>query len=299
MATNHELRHLRSFVVAGELEHFGRAAERLAIVQPALSRQIRELEEAVGAPLFERLPRGVRLTAAGRAYLDEARAILAAVERAAWRAREVAQGRTGVLRVGFVDTTIYHSRLPAMCERFRRKYPGVRLELVQQTSLELGARLREGALDLAFVFHLPENLPGLRSRPLLTEDVRLAVPRAHPLARRRPVRLEHLRDESFVWIPRAVSPPFHDRVVAACRRAGFTPRVVQEAQTDVTVLSLVAAGAGLTFCVASSANRKPRGVAVVRIADLGVSFTLHAAWRGDSPNPALAGMLELVGPGAE
>lgn len=255
---------------------------------------MQELERAVGTALFERLPRGVRLTAAGRAYLDDARRILGEVERAAMRARETAAGQEGTLRVGFVETTVYHPRLPGVIAKFRRAHPRVRLELVQQPSAVLGEMIRAEALDLAFVFHPPENLPALQHRPIVREAVRLALPRMHPLAARRRIALSELRDEEFVWIPRSVSPIFHDRVVASCQRAGFTPRVVQEGASDTAILSLVAVGAGLSFCVESSAHRCPREVVLKPVHGLDVDFLLQTIWRSDSRAPALAALLALL-----
>jgi DNA-binding transcriptional LysR family regulator len=282
-----ELRHLRYFVTTAHLEHFGRAAERLAIVQPALSRQIRELEAELGVALFERLARGVRLTAAGRAFLHDAERLLADAQHAADRARATAAGRAGHLRVGFVDTAIYHPVLPRQIERFRREFPSIELELVQQPSLAQGELLRNGALDIGFVFHRPQNISTLATHPIVSEPIVLAVPHRHPLARRQHVRLAEPRRERFVWIPRAVSPPFYDLVFAACARHGFAPNVVQEGQTDLTILSLVATGVGLSFSVASARRRAPKQVAFVRVSDLGITVQLQAIWRTDNPNPAL------------
>lgn len=293
-----EFRHLRSFVAAGQLEHFGRAAARLAIAQPALSRQIQELEEELGTPLFERLPRGVRLTAAGRAFLREAEALLAQARDAIERTRDAGAGRTGRLRIGFVDTAIYRPDLPALLQDFRGGFPGVQLELVQQPSAVQGERLRAGTLDVGFVYHLPADVPALATHRLHAEKIVLALPASHRLATRRRLRLAALRDEPFVWIPRPLSPPFYDGVFAACHRAGFEPRVVQESQSDLANLSLVAAGAGLTFCVASAALRKPANVALLPVSDLGLTFHLTAIWRTDNANPALAHFLAHLRPRA-
>lgn len=289
-----ELRHLRYFVVAAQLEHFGRAAARLAIVQPALSKQIRELETEIGTTLFVRLPRGVRLTAAGRTFLHEATALLTQVNLAAQRARDVGHGQTGRLRVGFVDTTIYHPALPRIIHDFRRRFPAVQLDLVQQPSLAQGEMLRTGSIDVGFVYHRPTGLPQLACHPLLVEKIMLAVPRTHRLAARRRVRLAELRDENFVWIPRTVSPPFYDGVIAACQRHGFVPRIVQEGHTDLTILSLVATGVGLTFCVASTVHRKPAEVTLVSVPDLKLTVRLEAVWRTDHANPALPHFLSVM-----
>jgi DNA-binding transcriptional LysR family regulator len=289
-----ELRHLRYFVTTAQLEHFGRAAARLSIVQPALSKQIRELEEEIGTPLFERLPRGVKLTAAGRAFLEEAERVLQDVDAASQRARDVAQGKIGGLRVGFVDTAIYHSIVPRVFHEFRQRWPAVDLELIQQPSAAQGELLRAGSLDVGFVFHHPANLPPLAAQFITVDPIQLAVPTAHGLARRRQVRLNELKNEPFVWIPRALSPNFHDAIFAACARHGFTPHVVQEGNTDLTLLSLVAAGAGLTFCVASAKARKPADVTLLKVTDLKLTVRLDAIWRTDNPNPALPHFLALV-----
>ena len=289
-----ELRHLRYFVTAARLQHFGRAAARLSIVQPALSKQIRELEEELGTGLFERLPRGVRLTAAGQSFLRDAEALLRDAELAGRRARDAGAGRTGQLRVGFVDTAIYHPVLPRIIQEFRHEFPAVQLELVQQPSIVQGELLRSGSLNVGFVFHPPSDLATLATHPVLSEPIVLAVPRSHRLARARQVKLAELKDEAFVWIPRAVSPNFHDGIFAVCARHGFTPRVVQEGQTDLTILSLVAAGVGLSFCVASARARKPRDVALVKVTDLRMTVRLAAIWRTDDPNPALAHFIAVV-----
>lgn len=282
-----ELRHLRSFVAAAELEHFGRAAERLHIVQPALSRQIRELEDEIGAPLFSRLKRGVRLTAAGRVLRDEARQLLARLDDALARTRAIASGREGLLRVGFVDTAVYSPALPKLFDQFRRRHPGVRLELLQRTSLAQAELLRRGEIDLAFVYHHPERLGALAVRPLWRERILLAVPARHRLAKRRSVRLTELREESFVWIPRDLSPAYYDLVFRGCAAAGFRPNIVQEGGTDSAIMSLVAAGAGLSFCLESSRHHRPAGVALVPIRDLKAYVQLDAVWRTDRDNPAL------------
>ena len=289
-----ELRHLRYFLAAAQLEHFGRAAKRLAIVQPALSKQIRELEEEVGTGLFERLPRGVRLTPAGRSFMRDAEALLAALNAATERAREVGAGRQGRLRVGFVDTAMYHPVVAAMVHTYRGEFPDVQLDLIQHPSVVQGEMVRAGDLNVGFVFHLPDGIPALARCGLLTERIVLAVPAGHPLAKRSRVGLSEIRDENFVWIPRAVSPNFHDGVFAACARHGFAPRVVQEGQTDLTILSLVAAGVGLSFCVESAAARKPREVVLVDVPDLRMSVRLHAIWRTDDANPALPQFVSVV-----
>lgn len=282
-----ELRHLRSFLVAAETEHFGRAAARLHVVQPALSKQMRELETEIGAALFERLPRGVRLTAAGREFAGQARVLLDQLASAVAAARDTAAGRRGRLFIGHVDTALHAPLLPKLFAGFQRTHPGVTLELLQHTSLQQADLLRKGTIDLAFAYHRPDRLGDLAERPVLTDKVVLAVPPAHRLARKRTVAWPDLRRESFVWIPRDLSPAYHDLVFSTCRRHGFQPKIVQESRSDSALLSLVQAGTGLTFCLASTRHRRPQGVVLLNLREPLPPFTLSAYWRSGNDNPAL------------
>jgi len=292
-----ELRHLRSFLVAAELEHFGRAAARLHIVQPALSKQMRELETEVGVAFFQRLPRGVRLTPAGREFRDHAAAILRRVDEAVAGSRAVHTGEKGTLLIGHVDTAVYAPILPRLIDRFRRAHPGIRVELRQHTSLQQAELLRRGEIDLAFVYHPPERLPALAGRPVLTDTVVLAVPAGHRLARRRRVSLAETKAERFVWIPRDLSPAYYAMILKACRAHGFIPDIVQEGGSDSAILSLVAAGTGLSFALASTRQRRPAGVTFVPLSDPLPRLTLSACWRRDSPNPAVPAFTALLPPG--
>ncbi len=289
-----ELRHLRYFVVAAQHEHFGRAARALSIVQPALSKQIAQLEEEVGAPLFERLPRRVRLTASGASFWQDARAILQQVVGAAERARDVRKGRIGTLRVGFVETVGYGRTFPKIVQRFRQKYPEVKLELVQRTSADQGDLLREEQLDAGFLFHKAVNGPRLEGIEMAREGILLAMPKVHRLARRGRLDLTDFRNEPFVWIGRAVSPPFHDLVFAACARRGFAPRIVQEGTTDAANLSLVAAQVGVSICVASAQAWKPHDVVLRSVGGLEEKVILSVPWPGGNANPALQHFLMVV-----
>src|SRR5258706_5992609 len=153
-----ELRHLRYFVAVGEEEHFGRAAERLHVVQPALTRQVRQLEEELGCALFERLKWGVRLTEAGKSFLEEARRLLTDLGRGVDRTRLVAQGKVGRVRVGFSETATHGGELPSILRHFRASWPDVRLELFPGTSISAGEQLRNREVDVAFVYIPPSNL---------------------------------------------------------------------------------------------------------------------------------------------
>ena len=289
-----ELRHLRYFVAVGEEEHFGRAAERLHVVQPALTRQVRQLEEEMGFALFERLKRGVRLTEAGKSFLEETRRLLADLGRSVDQARLVAEGTVGRLRVGFSDTATYSGELPSILRAFRARWPEVRLELSPSSSVGAGDLLRRQEVDVAFVYAAPTDLRDLKTHAISVERWVLALPQAHPLAKRKRVKLADLKREPFVWFPRLVAPPLYDRVLAACHAAGLTLDIVQEVNNPTTMLSLVAGGIGVTFTITSAEKTKPDSVVLRTVDDLRVTAELSAIWRGDNKVPALQKFLELV-----
>ena len=289
-----ELRHLRYFVAVGEEEHFGRAAERLHIVQPALTRQIQQLEAEMGCALFERLKRGVRLTAAGRLFLEETRRLLSDLERVVERTRLVAQGKIGCLRVGFADSATYSGELPSILREFRASWPDVRLELFPSSSIATGEQLREREVDVGFVYVLPTYLRELKTRRISVERIMLALPQAHPLVKRKRVRIRDLKGEPFVWFPRAMNPLTYDRLLSTFHAAGVTLNIVQEGSNPTTMLSLVAGGIGLSFTQKSAERRKPDNVILREVEDLRLTMELSAIWRDDNKAPALQKFIEVV-----
>jgi DNA-binding transcriptional LysR family regulator len=272
-----ELRHLRYFVAVAEELHFGRAAARLHIAQPPLSRQIRDLEQEVGAELFVRGTRGVELTAAGRAFLGEVRQVLAQAERALRAAQRASRGETGRLRVGFVEAATYSGTLARVLGVFRQDVPDVSLGLFELDSLEQAEALREGRIDVGIVHSPPPDAHRwLRVERVFEDRLVAALPRAHPLAARPHLALGDFAAEPFVFFPRFTGPTLYDHLIAACRSAGFSPRVVQEAAGWSTLAALVAAGVGVSFAPRSVAQveRPGRGLpagarAVGRHGDVG------------------------------
>ena len=289
-----ELRHLRYFVAVGEAEHFGRAAERLHVVQPALTRQVQQLEAEIGCALFERLKRGVRLTAAGKAFLEEARRLLSDLDRGVDCTRLIAQGKIGRLRVGFADSAPYSGALPALLRDFRARWPDVRLELFPSGSVATGEQLRAQEVDVGFVYVLPTNLRALQTHSISVERIVLALPHAHPLVNRKRVRLGDLKGEPFVWFPRAMNPLAYDGLLSTCHAAGVTLHIVQEGINPTTMLSLVAGGIGLSFIQQSAERRKPDNVVLREVDDLRLTLELSAIWREDNQVPALQKFLEMV-----
>src|SRR5271168_3521165 len=203
-----ELRHLRYFVAVGEEQHYGRAASRLRVAQPALSRQIQDLEGEVGFKLFERLPRGVKLSSSGRLFLLDARRILQDVNDAAARASRVARGVTGTLRVGFAENASWRGVVPDSFRRFREQHPDAELQLQPASSSAQLEAIRSGRLDAGFVNFMPKADPELDQLRVAINRVELAAPKRHPLTKLKRLRLRDLTDAPFVWFPRRESPAF-------------------------------------------------------------------------------------------
>src|ERR1700722_15717290 len=290
-----ELRHLRYFLAVGEEQHYGRAARRLRVAQPALSRQIQNLEKEVGFKLFERLPRGVRLSAAGQLFLVDARRILQEVNEAAARAARVARGQSGTLRVGFTESASWRGVVPESFRRFREMQPDAELQLQSSPSLVQLDAIRSGRLDAGFVFNMPKADPELDALAVATQRIELAAPTDHPLTKLKQVRLRDLASASFVWFPRREAPALYDRLMHECFRGGLkSPRIVQEGLNEATILSLVANGLGVGWVLGTARWRCPTSVVIMSVADLNVPLPLALVWRRDNSSPLLANFIAEV-----
>jgi DNA-binding transcriptional LysR family regulator len=286
-----ELRHLRYFVTVADEQHVGRAAARLHVSPSPLSRQLRDLEKEVGVPLLERAGRGIRLTDAGVAFAADARAILADVDRAVARAQAAARGDVGHVVIGFVESAVFAGIIPAVVGAFRRRHPRVTLELLPLGNEELRPALRARRVLVTFSVGQPDAGPDARAEVLFSRRVGLAVPRAHPLARRRRLVLRDLDDQPFVGSPRVGRPSLLDTVWARLRAQGARPRVVIESRSTVTRLSLVASGVGVAFVADSVPSTAD--VVVKRIADLKIEAKGYLSWRPeDEPSPLLLSLRE-------
>jgi DNA-binding transcriptional LysR family regulator len=284
-----ELRHLRYFVAVGEEQHYGRAASRLRVAQPALSRQIQDLEEEVGYKLFERLPRGVKLSAAGKLFLQDARRILQEVDEAATRAGRVARGLSGTLRVGFSENASWRGVVPDSFRRFRERQPDAELQLQPAASFEQLQAIRSDRLDAGFVNFMPKSDPELDQLLVAIHHIELAAPKKHALTKLKKLRLRDLTDVPFVWFPRWASPAFYDRLMHECYRGGLrSPRVVQEGLNEATILSLVSTGLGVGWVLGTARWRSPDTVVILPVVDLNMPLSLVLAWRRDNTSPLLA-----------
>ena len=290
-----ELRHLRYFVAIGEEQHYGRAARSLRVAQPALSRQIQDLEAELGFKLFERLPRGVKLSAAGKQFLHDARRILQEVSEAAGRAGRVARGLSGTLRVGFAENASWRGVVPDSFRRFREQQPDAELQLQPAASLEQLEAIRSGRLDAGFVNFMPKSDRELDQLPVAIQHVELAAPKRHALTKLKKLRLRDLTDVPFVWFPRWANPAFYDCLMHQCYRGGLkSPRIVQEGLNEATILSLVSSGLGVGWVVGSARWRSPESVVILPVVDLDVALPLVLAWRRDNTSTLLANFIAEV-----
>ncbi|MEM9281213.1 MAG: LysR substrate-binding domain-containing protein [Verrucomicrobiota bacterium] len=248
---NFSLRELECFVAVAEELSFTRAAERLRLAQPPLSRHIKNLEDKLGVSLFERSRRKVALAPGGRAFLTEAKAILLQVQRAGETARRAAEGETDKLDVGFVSAVL-SPELVNVFSRFREKFPGVRLNLHDRLPVEQMEALQAGTLDLGFVGVAPEKQPSkIELTAWRNEPLMAFLPLDHDLAGRERVDVSDLMEEAFVMISPEAAPSFASHVYQLCREAGYRPRVVQEARRAQAVAAMTVAGSGVAILPAS------------------------------------------------
>ncbi|GAB3365383.1 LysR substrate-binding domain-containing protein [Modestobacter lapidis] len=287
-----ELRHLRYFLAVAEELHFGRAALRLHIVQPALSKQIASLEQELGVRLFERTKRHVQLTEAGTVLLEDARHILTQAEGAVQRAHLASRGEIGSLSVGFIAPALYEL-LPRLLRRYRARYPQVRLLLKELHNVEAVDGVLGRQLDLAFVrLPLPAH-PELNCATVHEEPVMLAIPDNHPLAGSDQVALTELADEPIIMIPRSQEPILFDYYTSMCAEAGFSPTVVHEVNRTPVAVGLVAGGLGLAFVPSSARLVAHPGVAYVPLVEPGPRLIIGMVWRSGPTPPLLRSFLSL------
>jgi DNA-binding transcriptional LysR family regulator len=284
-----ELRHLQYFVAVAEELHFARAAQRLNIAQPPLSKQIRQLEQELGVQLLERTTRSVSLTSAGKVFLDEARRALWQVERAATLTRQAQRGEVGELLVGFITSAGYDI-LPSILQVYHARYPQVDIKPYHMTAAEQFEALEERRLHVGFV-RPPLTSDDLELEVLRREPVILALPEGHPLATRASIPRSALATEAFIVAPSG-RPSTGERQMRLFEDESFRPRVVQEAPDILTILGLVAAGIGVAVVPATA--RKLRSRAIVYRPIVGAPMSITAlAWRRDEKCPALQGFLEV------
>lgn len=290
-----ELRHLVYFREVARQLHYRKAAESLAVAQPALSRAITQLETELGVDLLTRTRRKVELTPAGRAFLERIEPLLRALAAVPADIQALAGGQAGHVRVAFTGLAMA-TVLPGILRDFNRRYPGIRVELNESpTSAQLES-LKAGEIACGF-FH-PEATPppGLATKLLMQEKNGVLLPADHKLAHAKKLRLRDLAGTPFVMFPRAHNPGFYDRVLAAFQQAGVTPRIADEVWPRANAIGLVRAGLGATFMAPSEARQLPTEVAFRPIEGPAPESRLVLGWRKDAPrDPALEAFLTVAG----
>jgi len=284
---------LRYFLAVAEELHFGRAANRLNIAQPALSRQIASLEAAIGAQLFDRTRSNIHLTAAGRALLPRARDVLARVADAARVAKRAADGTIGVIQVGFVGSATF-SILPGIFNAFRASYPEVELVLHAMNTSELRTTLIDRSIDVAFARPGIQD-PEITSEVVQEEPLIVALSENDELAKGDSIALADLAARPFILYPRHPRPSFADTILQICRVEGFTPDIAQETLEIQTALSLVSVGAGVSLVPESTAEARLHGVAYRPLAGGDPPHTqLSLAFRRDNRSAVVSEFCTLV-----
>ncbi|WP_426154316.1 LysR family transcriptional regulator [Pseudomonas sp. DC3000-4b1] len=288
-----ELAQLRCFAAVASELNFRRAAERLNMTQPPLSRQIQLLEHQLGVALLTRNTRSVALTAAGRAFFVEAQSLLERAEMAAVSARRFAAGDIGSVTIGFVGSAVYEF-LPKVITEAREQQPNVNIALTEMNTAQQHEALRARRIDLG-IARAPFHEPGFASERLVREPFVLALPAGHPLAARARVEVQDLHGKAFLMYSHAAYAPFNELLTGMFRSAGVTPNYVQWLGSSLTILALVNAGMGLAL-VPRCATTVVFKEVVFKAMQLGegVQSELHLVWRADNDNPACQMLLEAI-----
>ncbi|WP_047712403.1 LysR family transcriptional regulator [Pseudomonas lactis] len=290
-----ELRHLRYFIAVAEELHFGRAAQVLGISQPPLSQQIQALEHELGARLFERTNRRVELSEAGRLFLQEARLVLAQVDKAADVARRAQLGELGELKIGFTSSAPFNSSIPQAIFAFRQAFPAVHLNLQEMSSTQVAESLVDESIQVGLMRPLP--LPdSLNVIELMREPLVAVLSAGHPLAQgsERGLHLEQLAEEPFVFFPRSYGSGLYAQLLNLARDAGFSPHFAQEAGEAMTIIGLVAAGLGVSVLPASYQRIRIDGVVYRTLLDPQAVTAVWLVQRKGAQTPMAKGFVELL-----
>lgn len=278
-----ELRHLKYFVTVAEELNFRRAAERLYMEQPPLSRQIRQLEEELGVELFHRTRQGVILTVAGQAFLEEARLTLDQADQAVQTAKQFSYKKQSSLAIGF-SICAFHRVLPEIVQAFRQRHPEAEVNLLEmQTPAQVQALLTN-EIDVGFL-HLPIQEERIETATVLREPIVVVLPKSHPLTALPSIPLRSLANEPFVLFPQNVKSEFHQQLMNLCQQVGFQPKVVQEATPPEVAISFVEAGAGISLVIASYQNKHTSGVVYRPLESPIPMLEIALAWRKNDVAP--------------
>ena len=288
-----ETRQLRYFVAVAEELHFGRAAKRLNISQPPLSQQIKNFETELGVTLFERNKRSVALTPVGKTFLDDARGILRAIERARARLETVAAGRAGRFDLGYIGPAL-DTPLSDIVRAFKLAYPRVRFGLLEMTTNEQLEAVRKGGIDAGVVRLFKHDTQGLEWFRYHQESYALIVPVEHRLAGKQSVDICELADEEFIFFPREAQPYLYDEWMRVFARCGYSPKIVQEAATKAAAMALVAAHLGVAIVPEGLAQRSLPQVAFKKLTGSHPPVEVHVVYKQNAEHPVLDNFLSIV-----
>ncbi len=238
-----EFRHLRSFMVIAEELSFRKAAEVLHIAQPALSRQILQLEEALGCQLFDRQKRKIKLTTAGKYLYDKLPNLFNQINEVTEQTQKIATGQSAILKIGYSSAAM-SSFLPAVIREIQNNLHSCEFKFVEDTSNELIQAVAKEQLDAAFILFRPK-LPLLKTIPIKADQTGIILPEDHQLTRKKRVALKDLKDETLILFPRQTNPEMYDEIISYCQKAGFSPKAIIETAPRSTAIGLVAAGQGI------------------------------------------------------
>jgi DNA-binding transcriptional LysR family regulator len=298
-----ELRHLRYFVAAAEEQHLSRAADRLCVTRPAVSRMVSDLEKELGAQLFERSANGIKLTAAGALLLERVQSNLMDLNLTFDLTKRLALGKSGVLNIGYGATSLHHPVFRAAVKQVRGEFPDIVLSFAEGRRIEHLNGLRDGNLHLAFVLN-PVLTGGTRKRarvdinsvndlaefariPIQTAALAAALPRGHALADRKSLKLTDLAGEDFVTVALSSSVPSSERLLTLCLDAGFQARSVHEVKTAAAQLSLVSIGMGIGILVTVPSRRYPDDIVVIPLEGISFPIQLDLLWLKSRQNEPL------------
>ena len=288
-----ELRHLRYFVAVAEALNFTKAAEKLHLAQPSLTRQVKDLEEEIGVRLVDRSGKRISLTEEGRSFLADAKRLLADCAESVEAVRRLSRGQTGQLNIGYV-ANVHYDLLPATLGAFRKACPHTALNLFDMTPAEQYQALAERKIDLGFVGLRAHSTRSDLPWTCVTHDVMMALlPKREPLAKKGTIDLKELEQMFFVGMSEKTNPGAREWLMGTCKEVGFTPRILQEAEREPAVIQFVATGLGVAL-LPQQIKRLPHEGVVFRPVRPDVMAESCAVWKADNPSSCLKQYIQVV-----
>jgi len=290
---NMDLKQLRYYIAVVDECSFSAAARRIHIAQPALTRQVRALEEELGVKLLKRMARGVKVTAAGQAFYDDIQKILHQLMRAEQKARLIDQGNIGELVVGITVMHLWIKGVTEFLRAFRTRFPEVMLKLNTMLSGPQVTALQRGQLDVGLLFFPPPD-SNLDTIKLYTDRLVLVTQSDSELAKKPPKKLADIGQQGFIWFDREATFNYHDHLISHFHQNNFIPNVIERGSDNATMLSLVASGMGCTIVPRMATSNLPSGIIALELDDLDLPLELMLVWRRDLVTPTIQNMIDVA-----